>query len=100
MSKTTTAVSLRRSRTCSTGPRGYRANARSISGSRSSTRRCASAQNSIPCPRVRQWRDDHAFVAKYGRGEGLDLRELWRGIVFADSQQTPGLRIADLVAQI
>ena len=54
----------------------------------------------IPFPHIRQWRDDHAFVAKYGYGDGLDLRALWRGITFENSQQVPGLRIADLVAQV
>ncbi len=53
-----------------------------------------------PLPQVREWTDHHAFVAKYGCAEGLDFRELWRGIKFRDSQQTPGLRVADLVAQV
>ncbi len=53
-----------------------------------------------PFPHITQWPKDHAFVAKYGYGQGLDLRALWRGITFGDSQQMPGLRIADLVAQI
>lgn len=60
---------------------------------------CARSEQD-PFPHIRQWPDDHAFVAKYSRDEGFDFRELWRGITFGDSQQTPGLRIADLVAQI
>jgi hypothetical protein len=53
-----------------------------------------------PFPRIRQWPANHAFVAKYRCDQGFDFRELWRGIKFGDSQQTPGLRIADLVAQV
>jgi hypothetical protein len=40
-------------------------------------------------------------VRKYRyEDQGFDLRELWYAIKFSDSQQTPGLRVADLVAQI
>jgi hypothetical protein len=53
-----------------------------------------------PFPAMRQWPQDHPFLAKYWRGNGFDFRELWREVEFGDSQQTPGLRIADLVAQI
>lgn len=53
-----------------------------------------------PFPLVRQWPADHAFLVKYTHGTNLDLSELWRSITFADSQQTPGVRIADLVAHI
>lgn len=53
-----------------------------------------------PFPHIAQWPTNHAFMVKYGYAEGLDLRALWRNITFGDSQQTPGIRIADLVAQI
>ena len=48
-----------------------------------------------PFPQSRQWPDDHAFLAKYRRDEGLDFRELWRKIssVTRSRRQDCGLRI-------
>lgn len=60
---------------------------------------CARSEHD-PFPQIRQWPNDNAFVAKYGYDRAFDFRELWRGIKFSDSQQTPGLRIADLIAQV
>ena len=53
-----------------------------------------------PFPHPNHWPAEHAFVAKYSRANGFDFSELWRGMTFANSQETPGLRIADLVAQV
>lgn len=60
---------------------------------------CARSEHE-PFPQIRQWPGDNAFVAKYGHRGAFDFRELWRGTKFSDSQQTPGLRSADLVAQV
>ena len=53
-----------------------------------------------PLALPRHWQPTHAFRRAYDRDAGLDLRALWRMTKFLPSHEEPGVRVADVVAQI